>query len=138
MVLIAIWGYFLRKRKTRVFPYITWVCELFSTTLFIFFTNATWIKNLLCLAPLGFTKSLFFLHLFIWLHAISLGFYGKLYLKLYLFFLIYNCIYFLVKILFIYFITIFPYGFHMHSYALCYPNRWFISNNYFRIYSMVI
>ena len=33
---------FQKKRKTRVFPYITLVCELFSTTLFIFFTTATW------------------------------------------------------------------------------------------------
>lgn len=35
-------GYFSAKRKTRVFPYITWVCELFATTLFVFFTTATW------------------------------------------------------------------------------------------------
>ena len=49
-----------------------------------FFSTATWIKKLVCLAPLGFTKTLFFLLFFIWLHAISLSFYCKLYLKLYL------------------------------------------------------
>ena len=42
MDLIAILGYVLRKRKTRVFPYIIWVCELFSTTLLVFLTTATW------------------------------------------------------------------------------------------------
>jgi FtsH-binding integral membrane protein len=70
------------KRKTRVFPYFIKVYELFTTTLLILLATATWIKNLLCLAPLGFTKSLFFLLFFIWLHVISLGLYGKLYLKL--------------------------------------------------------
>ena len=84
MVLKSILGYFLQKRKTRLSPYFIGVCELFATTLLIFFTTATWIKKLVCLAPLGFTKALFFLLFFIWLHAISLGFYGKLYLKLYL------------------------------------------------------
>ena len=42
MVLKPILGYFPRKRKTRVSSYIIWVCELFSTTLFIFLTTATW------------------------------------------------------------------------------------------------
>jgi len=35
-------GYFLRKRKTRVFPYFIGACELFAMTLLIFFTTATW------------------------------------------------------------------------------------------------
>jgi len=35
-------GIFLSKRKTRVFPYISWVCELFSTALFILLATATW------------------------------------------------------------------------------------------------
>ena len=46
MVLIAILGYFLTKGKTRVFPYIIWVCELFSTTLLIFASKATWLAFL--------------------------------------------------------------------------------------------
>jgi len=43
MVLKPILGYFLIKRKTRFSPYFIGVCELFTTTLFIFFTTATWI-----------------------------------------------------------------------------------------------
>ena len=42
MVLKPILGYFLRKRKTRVFSYFIGLRELFFTTLFIFFTTATW------------------------------------------------------------------------------------------------
>ena len=35
-------GYFLIKRKTRVFPYFIGLYELFTTTLLIFLTTATW------------------------------------------------------------------------------------------------
>ena len=41
MVIKPILGYFLLKRKTRVFPYFIGLYELFTTTLFIFFTTAT-------------------------------------------------------------------------------------------------
>jgi len=37
--------YYLLKRKTRVFPYFIGVCELFITTLFMFFTTPTWFLN---------------------------------------------------------------------------------------------
>jgi len=33
---------FFRKRKTRVFPLFMGLYELFTTTLLIFFTTATW------------------------------------------------------------------------------------------------
>ena len=36
-------GIFPRKRKTRFSPYITWVCELFSTALLIFLSTSTWL-----------------------------------------------------------------------------------------------
>ena len=41
MVLMPILGCFLLKRKTRSSPYFVRVCELFTTTLFIFFSTAT-------------------------------------------------------------------------------------------------
>ena len=37
---------FTIKRKTRVFPYFIWVCKLFTTTLLIFLTTATWLSFL--------------------------------------------------------------------------------------------
>jgi hypothetical protein len=39
-------GIFLIKRKTRVFPYFIGVYELFTMTLFIFLSTATWACNL--------------------------------------------------------------------------------------------
>lgn len=41
MVLKPILGYFLLKRKTRIFPYFIGVCELFTTILFILLATAT-------------------------------------------------------------------------------------------------
>lgn len=35
------WTIFLIKRKTRAFPYFIGGCELFATTLLIFFTTST-------------------------------------------------------------------------------------------------
>ena len=46
MVLMPILGCFLPKRKTRFSPYFIGVCELFTTTLFVFFTTATWLAFL--------------------------------------------------------------------------------------------
>jgi hypothetical protein len=59
-----IFGYFLPKRKTRVFPYFIGVCELFSTTLFIFFTTATWPKQFAFIGSLDSLKALIFGHFF--------------------------------------------------------------------------
>lgn len=84
MVLKPILGYFPRKRKTRVSSYIIWVCELFSTTLFIFLTTATWPFVLGILGAFGST----------WLvnsalgctqeHSVALGKPSRTYLKTYL------------------------------------------------------
>ena len=71
-------------QKTRVFPYIAWGCELFSTTLFIFFTTATWPKQSVFICYLGSLKPFNFGLFLPWLPPASLGFYSKSYLKSYL------------------------------------------------------
>jgi len=84
MVLKPILGYFLLKRKTRVFPLFIGVCELFTTTLFIFLSTSTWAKKYDFTASLGSLKGLNFGLFCFWFPSSSLGIISKLYLKLYL------------------------------------------------------
>ena len=58
MVLKPILGYFLIKRKTRVFPLFMGLYELFTTTLLILLATATWLVFLdFCELPIAFCGS---------------------------------------------------------------------------------
>ena len=77
-------SYFLIKRKTRVFPLFMGLYELFTTTLFIFFTTATWP---FVLGILGAFESTWLVNSALgctWEHSVALGKPSRTYLKTYL------------------------------------------------------
>ena len=81
-------GYFLIKRKTRVFPYFIGVCELFTTTLLILLATATWLFVLGFLGAFGSTWLVNSALGCTWEHSVALGKPSRTYLKTYLKFII--------------------------------------------------
>ena len=84
MVLMPILGCFLLKRKTRFSPYFIGVCELFTTTLFIFLSTATWPFVLGILGAFGSTWRVNSALGCPFEHSVALGKPSRTYLKTYL------------------------------------------------------